>query len=609
MVLSNIFGPDGLLSKAISGYAPRESQLTMSEAISRALAVEAELIIEAGTGTGKTFGYLIPIFVAQKKTIISTGTKNLQDQLFFKDLPIIKKLFNFPRKVELLKGRANYLCLHRLQRSVEDGRFSSRQQVTQLHIINDWSASTQTGDTSELNAIPEDSGIWPQVTSTTDNCLNQDCTFYKDCFVVKARQQAMDADILVVNHHLFFADLALQEEGFGELLPGAEVVIFDEAHHLPDIASQFFSTTLTGRQLTELARDSEAEASKEAKDMSAINSESTHLQKAVQALRSALGAELRRAPWPDKLNDLLENSLQAVKDSLQAFESILKEASVRSKGLENCWRRANELIERLNLLTGKTPENTVHWFETYLQSFTLQLTPMVVANHFKQHIKDRKRAWIFTSATLTVKDSFQLFVDALGLDKALQLQLKSPFDYQTQSLLYVPRGLPDPNHPTYTSALLDAVVPVLEASQGRAFILFTSYKALEYAAEELKTRITFPLLLQGSMPKRQLIEEFKQLKNAVLLGTSSFWYGVDVRGDALSCVIIDKLPFAAPDDPLLQARIQMLRKQGGDPFMNYQLPNAVLVLKQGAGRLIRDVTDRGILMICDPRLVLSLIHI
>lgn len=603
MSLSDVFGPNGLLGKAITGYAPRESQLAMSEAIHRAIAVEAEIIIEAGTGTGKTFGYLIPIFLEQKKTIISTGTKNLQDQLFFKDIPVIKKLFNFPRKVELLKGRANYLCKHRLQRSLDDGRFSSRQQVTQLHIINDWLASTQTGDTSELNAVPEDSGIWPQVTSTADNCLNQDCTFYKECFVVKARQQAMNADILVVNHHLFFADMALQEEGFGELLPGAEVIIFDEAHHLPEIASQFFSTTLTGRQLIELARDSEAEASKDAKDMSAINNESTNLQKAVQEVRNALGAELRRAPWPDKPRESLETSLQAVKDSLQILESILKEAAVRSKGLESCWRRALETIERFNVLTGKTPENTVHWYETYIQSFTLQLTPMIVADQFKQHIKAHKRSWIFTSATLTVKDSFQLFADALGLDKALHLQLKSPFDYQNQSLLYVPRGLPDPNHPGYTDALLEAVIPVLEASQGRAFLLFTSYKALEYAAEALKSRISFPLLLQGTMPKRQLIEEFKQLNNAVLLGTSSFWYGVDVRGDALSCVIIDKLPFSAPDDPLLQARIQMLRKQGADPFQSYQLPNAVLVLKQGAGRLIRDVTDRGILMICDPRLV------
>lgn len=600
---TQILGPKGSLSKAITGFVPRESQQKMAEAIERALEVNAQLIVEAGTGTGKTFGYLVPIFLAQKKTIISTGTKNLQDQLFFKDIPIIKELFSFPRKVVLLKGRANYICLHRLQRSLDDGRFNSRQHVTQLHIINDWSASTQIGDISELTAVPEDSSIWPQVTSTVDNCLSQDCPSYKDCFVVKARQQAMSADILVVNHHLFFADIALQEEGFGELLPGAEVVIFDEAHHLSEIASQFFSTSFSSRQLLELARDSDAEALKEAKDMSAINDSSINLQKAIQDMRNALGTELRRAPWPNTPTELLQSNLDSVKFSLQSIEAVLREAAVRSKGLENCWRRSVELIERFNLLTGETPDNTVHWFETYLQNFTLQLTPIVVADYFKKYIKAHECAWIFTSATLTVKNNFQLFADALGLDQAVQLQLKSPFDYQKQSLLYVPRGLPDPHAGHYTEAMIDAVVPVLERTQGKAFILFTSYKALEFAAEILRTRIEYPLLLQGSMPKRQLIEEFKKLGNAILLGTSSFWYGVDVRGDALSCVIIDKLPFAAPDDPILQARIQMLRKQGIDPFQTYQLPNAVLILKQGAGRLIRDVQDRGILMICDPRLI------
>lgn len=600
---SDILEPGGLLSKAIDGYTPRESQQKMSEMIERALKVQAQVVIEAGTGTGKTFGYLIPIFIEQKKTIISTGTKNLQDQLFFKDIPIIKKMFSFPRKVELLKGRANYLCRHRLERSLEDGRFSSRQQVTQLHIINEWAGCTQTGDTSELNAVPEDSGIWQQVTSTADNCLSQDCPFYKECFVVKARQKAMESDILVVNHHLFFADMALQEEGFGELLPGAEVVIFDEAHHLPEIASQFFSTTLSSRQLTELARDSEAEAALEAKDMKAINDESAVLQTAVLDMRNALGAELRRSSWPVSPTAALSKCIQDVKTSLELLETYLKEAAVRGKGLESCWKRAVQMIERFNLLTGKTPENTVHWFETHLQSFTLQLTPMVVAENFKQHIKEHKCTWIFTSATLTVKNSFQLFIDALGLDNALQIQLKSPFDYQKQSLLYVPRGMPDPHAANYSEAMMEAVIPVLEASGGKAFILFTSYKALDYAANMLKSRIPFPLLMQGTMPKRQLIDEFKALGNAVLLGTSSFWYGVDVRGDALSCVIIDKLPFAAPDDPILQARIQMLRRQGIDPFLTYQLPNAVLILKQGAGRLIRDITDRGILMICDPRLV------
>lgn len=600
---TQILGKQGLLSKAIEGFTPRDSQLKMAEAVEKALALSSQLVIEAGTGTGKTFGYLVPIFLAQKKTIISTGTKNLQDQLFFKDVPVIKKMLSFPLKVVLLKGRANYLCKQRLERNVEDGRFVSRQLVSQLHIINEWAELTHTGDISELTHIPEDSSIWPYVTSTPDNCLGQDCVFYKDCFVVKARQQALSAEIVIVNHHLFFADMALQEDGFGELLPGADAIVFDEAHQLPEIASQFFSTALTSRQLIELARDIEAEILRSAKDSRHIIEDSDALQASIQEMRLAMGLELRRAPWPEQRSQELEMTIQSIKKNLQTLEEALKIIAIRSKGLENCWRRTVTLIERFNVLTGKTPEDTVHWFETFMQSFTLQLTPMIVAENFNRYIEEKKRTWIFTSATLTVKNTFRLFVDALGLSQALQLQLKSPFDYQKQSLLYVPRGLPDPHHQDYIRLLIEAAIPVLEITQGKSFLLFTSYKALDQAAELLKDRISYPLLLQGSMPKKELIEQFKAHGNAVLLGTNSFWYGVDVRGDALSCVIIDKLPFAAPEDPILKARIQMLRKQGTDPFQEYQLPNAVLILKQGAGRLIRDVRDRGILMICDPRLV------
>lgn len=593
----------GLLSQGLERFSPREAQQKMANAIERAIAVDAQLIIEAGTGTGKTFGYLVPVFLSEKKTLISTGTKNLQDQLFFKDIPIIKKILASSLKVVLLKGRANYLCHHRLEMTRQDGRLISRQQVKELYQVTEWSLATQTGDIAELNQVSEDSGIWSYVTSTTDNCLNQDCAFFKDCFVVKARQQALAADIVVINHHLFFADMAIQDEGFGELLPGADVIIFDEAHHLPEIASLFFSTALTSRQLIELAKDSEMESLEHSKDMQQISDIAMQLQIAVQGMRNALGKEIRRLPWPTEYPTQLQTSIADIKFMLTQLEAILKIAAVRSKGLENCWRRASKLMERFSLLTGVTPENTIHWYETYLQSFSVQLTPMVIAEYFNRYIQEKNRAWIFTSATLTVGQSFQLFVDTMGLYKALQLHLKSPFDYQKQALLYVPRGLPDPQASHYTESVLQAAIPVIEASRGRTFLLFTSYKALEFAASYLQDKITYPLLLQGSTSKRELIAQFKALGNAVLLGTSSFWYGVDVRGDALSCVIIDKLPFAAPDDPILQARIQMLRKQGNNPFLTYQLPQAVVVLKQGAGRLIRDDEDRGILMICDPRLV------
>lgn len=468
---SDILDDSGLLKKAIPGFTPRLPQQQMAQAIERAIELNAQLIVEAGTGTGKTFAYLVPAFLSQKKTIISTGTKNLQDQLFFKDVPVIKKILPHPLKVVLLKGRANYLCLYRLKESREDGRFSSRQLITQLHIVDEWSRSTQEGDIAELITIPEDSAIWPYVTSTVDNCLNQECEFFKECHVAKARSQALAADVVIVNHHLFFADMVLQEEGFGELLPGAEVIIFDEAHHLPDIASHFFSTVLTGRQLTELARDTEIESLKSAKDMVQLLEIAGQLQLAVQEMRASFGEPLCRAPWPSRLAENIQTAVKGVKEKLQSLEAILKIVGVRSKELENCWRRASKLIERFNLLTGTTPENNIHWFETHLQSFSLQLTPMVVAEFFQAYMAQHKRAWIFTSATLTVKNSFQLFINTLGVNKALQLQLKSPFDYQTQALLYVPRGLPDTHAQNYTEKLIEAVVPILEATQGKAFFV------------------------------------------------------------------------------------------------------------------------------------------
>jgi ATP-dependent DNA helicase DinG len=599
----DILAESGLLSKAIHGFTPRVAQQKMAAAIESTIQHNAQLIVEAGTGTGKSYGYLVPIFLAQKKTIISTGTKNLQDQLFFNDIPIIKKILDYPIKVVLLKGRSNYLCLHRMHRNREEGRFSSRQLAHELNTVYEWSASTQNGDTAELNVIQEDSAIWPYVTSTIDNCLGQDCPLYKDCFVVKARQQALAADIVIVNHHLFFADMALQEEGFGELLPGAEIVVFDEAHHLPDIASYFFSTVLTSRQISELARDTEAEALLTALDMHSINDACAELQRRLQHMRTALGTDLKSLPWPNQLPAKLSDVIYDIKESLTSLESILKDAAVRSKGLENCWKRAIELIERFDKLTKPAPSDTVHWYENHLQSFTIHQTPIIVAEYFKRFMQDKKRSWIFTSATLTVNDNFNLFINTMGLTQALQLQLKSPFDYQQQALLYSPRGLPDTHAENYVEAVIEAAIPVIEATQGRAFLLFTSHKAMEKAALYLEGKITFPIMRQGTKPKRQLIEEFKILGNAVLLGTSSFWYGVDVRGEALSCVVIDKLPFATPDDPILQAKIKMLKEQGSDPFNCLQLPQAVLTLKQGAGRLIRDINDRGILMICDPRLV------
>lgn len=603
LTIKKILGKKGLLSKAQASFMPRKAQQQMAEAIKKTLATKSQLVVEAGTGTGKTFGYLIPVFLSEKKTIISTGTKTLQDQLFFIDIPKIKTVLSSTNKIALLKGRGNYLCKYRIEKNLQDGRFSSPQLVSELHQINEWLAKTDYGDISEITFVSEDSAIWPFVTSTPDNCLGQECVFYKECFVVKARQKALEADIIIVNHHLFFADMALQQDGFGELLPGVEAIIFDEAHHLPDIISHFFSISLTSRQLIELTRDIETEILDTAKDSTDIFHITSLLQKTVHGMRLAFGPELRRAIWPEPCTPVLSENIDQIKNILKDLEEFLKLNAVRSKGLENCWRRSIQLIESFNMLTSQNNLDSIHWFETYSQSFTLQLTPLAVAEKFKEQLNREKKSWIFTSATLTVKDNFQLFVETLGLDSALTLQLKSPFDYQKQALLYVPRGLPDPRSYDFPKAMVEAIVPVLNQNRGRAFLLFTSYRVLEIVAEELIRTLSFPILLQGSMPKKELIERFKSLGNAILLGTSSFWYGVDIQGNTLSCVIIDKLPFAAPEDPILQARIRVLQKQGIDPFENYQLPNAVLALKQGAGRLIRDYKDSGILMICDPRIV------
>jgi ATP-dependent DNA helicase DinG len=604
---TDILREGGLLSQAIQGFTPRIAQQKMAEAITQTIQAKTRLIVEAGTGTGKTYGYLVPILLSEQKTIISTGTKNLQDQLFFIDIPVIKnimtKAHGISPKVVLLKGRANYLCINRLENARTDGRFGSRELVNELNSVYEWSSLTEHGDIAELASVPEDSPIWSYVTSTADNCLNQDCEFYQKCHVMKARQQALAADIVIVNHHLFFADLALQEGGFGELLPGADIVIFDEAHHLPDVASFFFSTVLSSRQLTELARDCEAEADESAQDMPQIKEYAAHLQRTLISMRSALGTDLRSQPWPELLSQPLATAIADIKDILKDLEALLKTAAVRSKGLENCARRTLALIENFDKLTTGAPLNTVHWYEIHTQTFSLHITPLIVAEYFKKYLQERNRAWIFTSATLTVKNDFKLFTDTLGLTDSVQLQLKSPFDYARQALLYAPRGMPDTHAINYIEAVVDAAIPVINASGGKAFILFTSHKALERAAVYLENRVPFPILRQGTKPKRQLIDEFKALGNAILLGTSSFWYGVDVRGDALSCVVIDKLPFSAPEDPILRAKIKMFREQNIDPFWHYQLPQAVLTLKQGAGRLIRDVTDRGVLMICDPRLV------
>ena len=597
-----LLGENGPLAKAIPGFQVREQQQEMLYAVGEALKNHSAAVIEAGTGVGKTFAYLVPAIASGGRVIVSTGTKTLQDQLFSKDLPLVKNALKTDTKIALLKGRANYLCTYRLSRAQSDGQFDDRRSLSYLQRIADWQVMTIAGDIAELNIVPRDSEIWQHVTSTADNCLGSDCEDYETCFVVKARREAQEADVVVVNHHLFFADLALKEEGFGELLPSANAVILDEAHQLPEIASTFFSETLSSRQLLELSKDILAEALSNASDMPDLRDKLRELDKCVMDLRLAMDKPGLREPWYKiKSKPGVEKEIDHLETIFADLLALLKIAADRSKGLESCYERLQVQNQRLNNLQNPKA-GTVQWYETYTRSFSLISTPLDIADTFKKHLESWPCAWVLTSATLAVENSFDHFTHRIGMESPKELLLDSPFDYWHNALLYAPPDIPEPQMEDFVPAVVRAAVPIIEACEGRTFMLFTSYRALNQAAELLKDEIDYPILVQGESSQAEMIKKFRQMGNAVLMGTSSFWEGVDVRGEALSCVIIDKLPFASPGDPVLEARIKSIRENGGNPFGEYQLPQAVITLKQGVGRLIRDDNDKGLLVICDPRL-------
>jgi ATP-dependent DNA helicase DinG len=602
--IDTIFGGDGDLARHIPGYRPRMAQREMAECVAQAIEVHRHLVAEAGTGTGKTFAYLIPAVLSGKKIIVSTGTKNLQDQLFQKDLPVIRNALGVPFQAALLKGRSNYLCRYRLDDTAQAGLFHSRAEAAAVNRIRVWAGRTRSGDIAEVTDVSESSPVWFDVTSTADNCLGQECPDYADCFLVKARRKAQEADILVINHHLLCADWSLRSGDFGELLPEADVVIIDEAHQLAETASNFLGLSVSGRQLNELVKDTVAEQSKEAGDMGDLADAAEALTQRVKEVRGAFGEPVRRGSWQEVAHnpDIVE-SVAALREQLQTVSRLLEIASERSKGLESCFKRCGELSVRLQDVIDDREGEWIRWFETHKRTFTLTRTPIEIDDAFQQFMQDCQATWIFTSATLTVAGRFDHFMATLGLKEADTHAWDSPFDYAEQALFYHPRDLPDPNAPQFSQALTDAALPVLKASQGRAFFLFTSHRTLRETAELLEAQLEYPLLIQGEAPKSVLIERFKSLGSAVLMGSASFWEGVDVRGPALSCVIIDKLPFAAPGDPVLKARLDTLRRKGDNPFSSYQLPAAVIALKQGVGRLIRDIDDRGLFMLCDPRLL------
>jgi ATP-dependent DNA helicase DinG len=607
--IARAFADGGALAQRVPGFRHRPQQLEMARAILGAVERSEALVVEAGTGTGKTFAYLVPALLAGGKVIVSTGTKTLQDQLFDRDLPAVREALASGASAALLKGRANYVCLYRLERASREARLASREEAAQLRRIERFAAASASGDRADLADVAEDAPVWAHATSTRENCLGQECPNYKDCFVMRARRNALAADVVVVNHHLFFADVVLRDEGVAELLPACNTLVFDEAHQLPETARLFFGETVSTAQLVELARDARVELRAAGGASPELDRLAGALDKAARDLRLALGAEGGRLGWAQATRlPGFGAALTALVGALDRLARPLGEQAERSEGLESCARRSAEARATLARMNADEAANEVRWVETFGQSAQLHLTPLSSAELFRRQMADHPRAWIFTSATLAVGEDFGHFTRELGIEKARARRWESPFDFPRQALLYVPRGLPaDPNDPGYTAAVVDAAYPVLRASGGRAFLLFTTLRAMRRAHELLAERferdaLAYPLLAQGTGSRSELLARFRVLGNAVLLGSQSFWEGVDVRGEALSLVVIDKLPFAPPDDPVLSARIEALRAQGGNPFTALQLPQAILQLKQGAGRLIRDEADRGVLMLCDPRL-------
>ncbi|HTH59265.1 MAG TPA: ATP-dependent DNA helicase [Paraburkholderia sp.] len=672
--LDEMFAADGLLAREIDGYRPRAAQVEMARAVAAAMEAAAQalpepamfdaqarparrlgrgdaksstgagtepdaiqngdntLIVEAGTGTGKTYAYLVPAMLWGGKVIVSTGTKHLQDQLFQRDIPTVRDALAVPVTVAMLKGRSNYLCHYYLQRAADNGRLPSRQETSYLQEIVRFAKITRSGDKAELASVPETAAVWSMVTSTRDNCLGQECPHYKDCFVMQARREAQQADIVVVNHHLFFADIMLRDTGMAELLPSANTIIFDEAHQLPETATLFFGETLSTAQFLELARDSVAEGLSHARDAVEWVKLGATLERAARDVRLAFKEDsLRLSVAQLPVDHPLFDALDALQTELGALTNALANQAERAESLGACLRRARELQgvlagwaqhpdeapPRAAANTQKTDDSApdsaaddekVRWVEVFSHTVQLHETPLSVAPIFAKQRAGVPRTWIFTSATLSVRGDFTHYAAQMGLSSRRSMTLPSPFDYPSQGLLYVPRNLPQPSSPQFTDAVFEAALPAIEASGGGVFMLCTTLRAVDRIAAKLRDTIdargwNTPLLVQGDASRTELLERFRAYGNAILVGSQSFWEGVDVRGDALSLVVIDKLPFAPPDDPVLSARLDALTKKGLSPFAVHQLPQAVITLKQGAGRLIRAETDRGVLMICDTRLV------
>jgi ATP-dependent DNA helicase DinG len=600
---AGIWAEGSPLTRQLVGYQLRSGQVRMAAWITEALADRQARVIEAGTGIGKTFAYLVPVLTGTDRVLISTATLALQDQIMGKDLPFLQRALGVRRHIALLKGRGRYLCRYRFSLAEQDLWFDGRGTLGR---IRPWAEQTPSGDLSECADLPAHPELITRITATGDTCLGQECPEFKACHVLKARRAAMEAEVVVINHHLLFADLALRGEGFGELLPGADAVVVDEAHQFAEVAAHFFGSTVSTRQMSLLMRDLRVEMQATGGgDHPDLMQTAESMEAAAQALRRSLPEGERRFAWEGTAQHTdFASQRDRLRQRLDALVVGLEAVAERSPGLAQGLRRAENLRDALmqwgNTVAG---EERVHWLQTTRTGVLMHATPLEVGPQLQEFREQRPCAWVFTSATLAVGSDFSGFLHEVGLNAQTPcLQLPSPFDYPRQALMYLPTGLPLPDAPGYDAAYLDQVRTVLEWSGGRAFLLFTSHRALRHAAGMLAD-LPFPLLIQGEAPPAQLLAQFQQAGNAVLLGAASFWAGVDVRGSALQLVAIDRLPFASPDDPVLQARLNAVRARGGNPFRECQLPAAVITLRQGAGRLIRDAQDRGVLLLGDGRLV------
>jgi len=611
--LEDIFTEGGPLQRALPDFRVRREQLRMAQRVAAALAAGEPLVVEAGTGTGKTFAYLVPALLCGARVLISTGTRTLQDQLFAKDLPLVSAALGRPARVALLKGRANYLCRYRLaqiagtgeQLPLVNGGGATRGQAM-LKRIARWARTTRRGDLAEVRGLSDSHAVWAQVTSTRESCLGVRCSEISRCHVALARREALDADIVIVNHHLLLADLALKEDGFGDLLGSADAVILDEAHQIPDLATQFFGANVGSRQIETLLRDLQLEllrASGAAAPSAASAARLRDAEDALRELRATLPVGAGRSTLSSQPR-LLNEALPALSLALERLAGLPFPEPPAT--LAQLLERAAELAAQLARIVAVDELEGARTLEVSPRGFSVSLMPFDISERFRGLVQSRRGAWIFTSATLSLAEDFGHFTGRLGLAEAATLRIDSPFDHERQSLLYLPRGLPEPAAPGYVSAVMDTALPLIECARGGAFVLFTSHRALNQAASLLRMRwggaAPYRVLVQGEAPRERLLEEFRADGNAVLLGTASFWEGVDVKGEALRLVVIEKLPFASPEDPLVRARIDHLNLSGGNAFRDYQLPEAALALKQGAGRLIRSEDDYGVVVICDPRL-------